>query len=130
MTRYLEIIERLKQRYIMQEKGPLTSLLVRQRGKFGLGQVPAKQEPDATTTAVCGYCSTGCGLNLHLKDGEAVNLSASTHYPVNAGMACPKGWEALTPLSAPDRGTRPLIRKSDGERRAVSWDEALHTMCT
>ena len=130
MTRYLEIIERLKQRYIMQEKGPLTSLLVRQRGKFGLGQVPAKQEPDATTTAVCGYCSTGCGLNLHLKDGEAINLSASTHYPVNAGMACPKGWEALTPLSAPDRGTRPLIRKSDGERRAVSWDEALHTMCT
>ena len=27
---------------------------------------------------VCGFCSTGCGLNVHLKDGQAINLSADT----------------------------------------------------
>ena len=90
--------------------GPLTEELVRDPGKFGLGQVPARLAPDAMTTMVCGFCSTGCGLNIHMRDGQAVNLSADTSYPVNLGMACPKGWEALTPLSAPDRGTTPLVR--------------------
>jgi assimilatory nitrate reductase catalytic subunit len=69
---------------------------------------------------VCGFCSTGCGLKIHLRDGSAVNLTPDTAYPVNLGMACPKGWEALTPLDAPDRGTTPLIR---GE--AASWHDAM-----
>src|SRR5438132_11167237 len=85
-----------------QPRGPLTADLVRQPGGFGLGQVPAKQVPDATTTVVCGFCSTGCGLNIHLKNGEAVGLTPTAKYPVNLGMACPKGWEALTVLNAAD----------------------------
>jgi len=77
---------------VRQWDGPLTRDLVLEPGKFGLGQIPSKLSPEATTTMVCGYCSTGCGLNIHLKDGEAINLSPATHYPVNMGMACPKGW--------------------------------------
>ena len=61
---------------VRQWDGPLTQDLVREPGKFGLGQVPQRAAPDATTTVVCGFCSTGCGLKIHLKDGEAVNLSA------------------------------------------------------
>jgi len=68
-------------------------------------------------------------LNVHLKQGEAVNLSADLHYPVNLGMACPKGWEALTPLKAPDRGTTPLIRDSNGVHRATKWHEAMSLFC-
>ena len=78
--------------------GPLTQELVRDPGGFGLGQVPARLKPDATTTAVCGFCSTGCGLEIHLKNGEAINLSPSRDYSVNRGVACPKGWEALRPI--------------------------------
>jgi assimilatory nitrate reductase catalytic subunit len=33
-------------------------------------------------------------------------------------MACPKGWEALTPLAAPDRVTTPLVRER--ARRAAA----------
>src|SRR5215472_10436712 len=95
--------------------GPLTEQLVLHPGDFGLGKVPSRLKPDATTTMVCGFCSTGCGLKVHLKNGEAVNLSAEENYAVNLGMACPKGWEALTPLAAPDRGTTPLIRDKDGK---------------
>jgi len=110
--------------------GPLTDELVRDPGKFGLGQVPARLAPDATTTMVCGFCSTGCGLNIHMRDGQAVNLSADTSYPVNLGMACPKGWEALTPLSAPDRGTTPLVRADrDAGLEPCDWERALVLFC-
>ena len=51
-------------------KGPLTDELVREPAKFGLGQIPSRLTPDATTTMVCGFCSTGCGLNIQLKDGQ------------------------------------------------------------
>lgn len=111
-------------------RGPLTEELVRSPGQFGLGQIPSTLAPDATTTTVCGFCSTGCGLNVHLKDGQAVNLSADTTYPVNLGMACPKGWEALTPLSSPDRGTTPLVRRRRGGPLEPSdWESAMVLFC-
>jgi assimilatory nitrate reductase catalytic subunit len=39
-------------------------------------------------------------------------------------MACPKGWEALTPLRAEDRATTPLWRDGKGRMQPVSWDTA------
>lgn len=105
--------------------GELTQELVLRPGEFGLGQVPARLQPDATTTVVCGFCSTGCGLNVHLKNGQAINLTPTTDYPVNLGMACPKGWEAITPLHAPDRATTPLLRNAKGELEPVDWDTAM-----
>jgi len=115
---------------LRQWKGALTEELVREPGKFGLGQVPSRLAPDATTTVVCGFCSTGCGLNIQLKEGEAINLSADAEYPVNLGMACPKGWEALAPLSAPDRGTTPLLRVSrGGSLEPCTWERALTLFC-
>jgi anaerobic selenocysteine-containing dehydrogenase len=105
--------------------GPLTRELVRSPSKFGLSSLPKNLQPDATTSSVCGFCSTGCSLRVHLKDGEAINITPDRDYPVNLGMACPKGWEALAPLRAEDRGVAPLLRRSKGgEREAVSWSEA------
>lgn len=110
---------------IRQYDGPLTQDLLRQPGQFGLGQVPSRLKPDLVTRLVCGYCSTGCALNAHIKDGQAVNLSPNPEYPVNLGMACPKGWEALTPLEAKDRGTTPLVRNASGQLTPTSWSEAV-----
>lgn len=100
--------------------GPLTAELVREPARFGLGQVPEMTKPEAVATAVCGFCSTGCGLKIHLKDGKAVNLSPNERHPVNLGMACPKGWEALTVLDSPDRAVTPMLNGA-----AVDWHEAL-----
>ena len=111
---------------IRQWEGPLTRELLLQPGSFGLGKVPERMKPDATTTVVCGFCSTGCGLNLHLKEGEAVNLTPDTEYPVNLGMACPKGWEAIAPLKANDRATTPYVKKN-GKLVPVSWHDAMTT---
>ena len=107
--------------------GAQTRDLLRRPGDFGLGQVPAAHAPDATTTSVCGFCSTGCGLKVHLKEGVAVNLSPETNYPVNLGMACPKGWEALNVLKADDRATHPLLRTAAGEMKRVDWHTAMTT---
>jgi assimilatory nitrate reductase catalytic subunit len=112
---------------LRQRDGALTRELVRTPGGFGLGQVPADRKPDATASMVCGFCSTGCSLDVHLRDGEAVNLTPTTGYPVNLGMACPKGWEALTPLGAPDRATTPLQRDAHGKLVPVPWSTALRT---
>jgi assimilatory nitrate reductase catalytic subunit len=109
-------------------QGTLTAELLREPGKFGLGQVPRRLAPERTTTITCGFCSTGCGLTAHLKDGRAINLSPASDYPVNLGMACPKGWEALTPLKSDDRALTPMARPSRGEPLVpIDWDDALES---
>ena len=107
--------------------GPMTSELVLRPGDFGLGHVPARLKPAGTAKSICGFCSTGCSLKVHLNAaGEAINLTADPDYPVNLGMACPKGWEALTPLGASDRVTSPLLRnKATGRLESVTWERAM-----
>lgn len=113
-----------------RRSGPLTDRLARERPGFGLPQVPATRQPTATTRLICGFCATGCGLDVHLHEGEAVGLTPSNDHPVNLGMACPKGWEALTPLAAPDRATTPLLRDDHGHLRPVDWPTALGAFVT
>ena len=108
-----------------QREGRLTRDLVQQPAKYGLGKLPVRLHPDKTTTVVCGFCSVGCGLKIHIQGDLAVNLTPSPKYPVNLGQACPKGWEALTPLKAKDRATTPLLRAPDGSFKSISWDIAL-----
>ena len=106
--------------------GPLTTELTLRPGDFGLGKVPARLAPEAVAALVCGFCSVGCGLQAHLQNGRAVNLTPHPDYPVNLGMACPKGWEALAPLTAPDRATTPLLRNPQTKKfEPVDWDNAL-----
>jgi anaerobic selenocysteine-containing dehydrogenase len=112
---------------IVDRHGPLTAELLLEPGRFGLGLVPAARMPNAIATSVCGYCSTGCNLKIHLRDGEAVGLTPARAYPVNLGMACPKGWEALTVLDSPDRATTPLLRDAGGKLQPVNWDTAMRT---
>jgi assimilatory nitrate reductase catalytic subunit len=83
----------------------------------------------AGNSMVCGFCSVGCSLDVNVKDGVAVSLTPTKDYPVNLGMACPKGWEALTPLRAPDRATTPLLRaRRDAPLEPVDWPTALGAM--
>ncbi|QDV51034.1 molybdopterin oxidoreductase family protein [Gimesia fumaroli] len=122
----MSIIDRSKlTSLIHQKEGHLTRELLLSPGGFGLGKVPEKNLPDATTQMVCGFCGTGCNLNVHLKDGEGVCITPTTEYPVNLGMACPKGWEALSVLKSPDRAVSPLVKKSPSHWEPVDWDTAL-----
>ena len=117
--------ERQLPQLIHARTGKMTRELLLEPGKHGLGMTHSTLAADTTTTAVCGFCATGCGLRLHLRDGEAIGLTPETNYPVNLGMACPKGWEALRVLESDDRATDPLVRKLDGGFEKASWDDAL-----
>jgi assimilatory nitrate reductase catalytic subunit len=110
---------------LVQRKGPLTAELLLEPARFGLGLMPEKMQPDQVSPSICGFCSTGCSLNIHLRDNQAVGLTPTEGYPVNLGMACPKGWEALAVLDAPDRATSPLLRTAAGKLKPVDWDTAL-----
>ncbi len=105
--------------------GDLTQELILEPSVLGLGQLPKRLMPQAAVNLICGYCSTGCSLTVHLRNREAVNLTPNRHHPVNLGEACPKGWEALTPLTAPDRAKTPLLKDRFGKLVAVDWDTAL-----
>jgi len=72
----------------------------------------------------CPYCGTGCSFNLVVKDGKVQGTAPYHRSPVNEGKVCPKGLYAHEFVNAPDRLTKPLIKK-DGKFVEASWDEAL-----
>ena len=118
-------------RFLKQHTGPLTRDLVQEPGDFGLGKIPSRLKPSSTVTSICGYCATGCQLKIHLDaSGNAINLSPQASYPVNLGMACPKGWQALDPLDSPDRATTPLRRDKSGKLVETDWPTALDIFTT
>ncbi|WP_010588385.1 molybdopterin oxidoreductase family protein [Schlesneria paludicola] len=112
---------------IRAHDGPMTRELLQRPGDFGLARLPESITPTATTNLVCGFCSTGCSLTAHLQADGPVGLSPTTEYPVNLGMACPKGWEALTVLNSPDRATTPLLKNSRGKFEQINWPTATRT---
>lgn len=112
---------------LVDRHGPLTAELELAPDAFGSSLLPVIHQADAVTRSICGYCSTGCSLDIRTKNGEAVIGTPSHGYPVNLGMACPKGWEAPTVLDAEDRATRPLLRDASGRLAPTTWDTALRT---
>lgn len=108
-----------------KKNGPLTSELLHRPAEFGLGNLPVKQgKITQTAKSICGFCSTGCSLTIHSDENGAKNLTPTNGYPVNIGMACPKGWEALKVLDAPNRASVPLLH---GEE--IDWQTAATTFC-
>jgi len=126
LTALHRAVRRLHQSLVRRD-GPLTRQLVLHPGSFGLGRLPEQLVPDQITSTICGFCSTGCSLNALLRDGQAIGLTPNKRYPVNRGVACPKGWEALAPLAGPGRALRPLLREG-AELVPTSWDRALGEM--
>jgi assimilatory nitrate reductase catalytic subunit len=112
----------------VERNGSLSQELALTPGADGR-QLPERLQPTGSATTICGYCATGCALSVHLRDDGAVNIRPAVDYSVNRGMACPKGWGALAPLSAADRGQRPISRGWRGRPQQVNWDIALREMC-
>lgn len=112
---------------MIQRGGPLTSELALEADASGLGHLPRTLAHDDESTLVCGFCSTGCNLRVLRKDGAAVGLVPDRNHPVNVGMACPKGWEALAPLSGPGRARQPRVRRGSHLVEST-WEVALQEM--
>ncbi len=75
----------------------------------------------------CGYCSTGCSIEVGLdRSGAAVTSRGAAGADVNRGKLCIKGIFEHELFESAGRGTQPLIRASRlDEFGATDWDSAL-----
>ena len=48
--------------------------------------------------SVCPYCGVGCGMVLHVEEGEVVKVSGDADHPTNFGRLCTKGSSAHVAL--------------------------------
>ena len=82
--------------------------------------------------ATCGYCSTGCSIEVGLNaEGRAVTTRGVADAPVNRGKLCIKGITEAGIIEAPGRGTEPLLRlycEAPSQARVdavLAWARAL-----
>jgi anaerobic selenocysteine-containing dehydrogenase len=45
--------------------------------------------------STCGLCYSGCGVLLHLANGQAVKVEGDPDSPVNRGTLCVKGLASI-----------------------------------
>lgn len=78
------------------------------------------------TTTICPYCSVGCGILVHAKDGKVVNTEGDPDHPISEGTLCSKGASLYQLVHNPKRLTKPMYR-ADGaaDWKEVEWDWAL-----
>jgi formate dehydrogenase major subunit len=90
-------------------------------------------------TTICPFCSVGCGIICHVRDGQIVNTEGDPDHPINEGTLCSKGSslfnmsyvydEKGNAVPNPNRVTQVLYRaprSSDWE--VVDWDWAIRTI--
>ena len=78
----------------------------------------------------CGYCSTGCSMEIGLNgEGRAVASRGVGGADVNRGKLCIKGIFEHELFDSPGRGDTPLLRRQTGDDfAAAGWDRALDHM--
>ncbi len=97
----------------------------------GEGQWPVRVDaqmdevPERWVQSACVLCSTGCGMDIGVKNGRIVGVRGRAADRVNHGRLGPKGLNGWQANNSPDRLTRPLIRR-DGRLVEASWDEAMN----
>jgi anaerobic selenocysteine-containing dehydrogenase len=95
-----------------------------------VGRWPARldeltpEQPDRWVQSVCVLCSTGCGIDIGVRDGRIVGVRGREIDRVNLGRLGPKGLHGWEANASPDRLTSPLIRR--GRRlEPATWEEAM-----
>ena len=85
------------------------------------------EDPDHWVQSACVLCSTGCGMDIGVKDGRIVGVRGRAVDIANRGRLGPKGLNGWEANNSPDRLTRPLIRRGGkgGTLEPASWDEAM-----
>ncbi len=75
--------------------------------------------------SICHFCSGGCGLLLHIKDGKLVHLDGNPDNPINEGTLCPKAASLAQVAYSPDRPKTPLYRAPGSDKfEEITWEDA------
>jgi formate dehydrogenase major subunit len=77
-------------------------------------------------TSVCTFCSCGCGMLCHVKDGKLINLEGDPDHIINEGALCSKGASMGAVPNSDQRVTTPLYRAAGSDKwQQISWKEAI-----
>jgi formate dehydrogenase major subunit len=77
-------------------------------------------------TSVCTFCSCGCGMLCHVKDGKLINLEGDPDHIINEGALCSKGASMGAVPNSDQRVTTPLYRAPGSDKwQQISWKEAI-----
>ena len=75
---------------------------------------------------ICPYCSVGCGIVVHVKDGKVINAEGDSEHPINEGTLCSKGASLYQIINNDKRMLKPHYRAAGAtEWKEVEWDWAL-----
>src|SRR3989440_6466052 len=91
---------------------------------------PEDQIPGTATyyAMSCVECAAGCGLQVRVREGRAVELEGNPESPIIRGRLCARGQAALQGLYNPDRVIGPQIRNAKGTFEAIDWDGAIQRL--
>ena len=51
----------------------------------------ASRSDETVTTTICSFCGVGCNLELHVQQGQIVNVTSPADHSVTHGHLCIKG---------------------------------------
>jgi formate dehydrogenase major subunit len=78
------------------------------------------------TTTICCYCSVGCGILVHTKEGKVINSEGNPDHPINEGSLCSKGSSLYQVVNNENRLRKPRYRAPGSATwKDVEWDWAL-----
>lgn len=76
-------------------------------------------------TTICNFCSCGCGMVCHVKDGKLVNLEGDSDHIINQGALCSKGAAMKATHDSDQRVKVPLYRAPGSDRwQEITWEDA------
>lgn len=77
-------------------------------------------------TTACNFCSVGCGMVCHVRDGQLLNLEGDPDHVINEGSLCSKGAAMKATHESPQRVRTPKYRAPGSDKwQEISWDEAF-----
>ncbi|MFM0261379.1 molybdopterin-dependent oxidoreductase [Paraburkholderia sediminicola] len=80
---------------------------------------------------VCPYCGAGCGMVLHVEDGQVVKISGDREHPANFGRLCTKGQSAHVALRKSGRLEDAFVRHArDQDPAPLPMSQAISTTAT
>lgn len=85
-------------------------------------------KPDGAEVSTCPFCSLGCRIDLHHKDGRLSKVYPNPDTEINDGQLCVRGRFCLPEATHHyGRSKKPMVRHGN-YFRVVSWPEALEAV--
>jgi thiosulfate reductase / polysulfide reductase chain A len=86
-----------------------------------------------TFKSACRMCHGGCGVLVHVADGDITGIEGDPDNPMNKGKLCPLGAASLEQIYNPRRLKYPMRRvgaRGEGRWERISWDDAYDEMAS